>query len=37
LGVLREAIGASPLLGKDQVLARLEELHARFVAAIDWP
>jgi LAS superfamily LD-carboxypeptidase LdcB len=37
LGVLREAIGASPLLGKDQVLARLEELHARYVAAIDWP
>jgi LAS superfamily LD-carboxypeptidase LdcB len=37
LGVLREAIGTSPLLGKDQVLARLEELHARYVAAIDWP
>ena len=37
LGVLREAIGASPLLGKDQVLARLDELHARYVAAIDWP
>jgi LAS superfamily LD-carboxypeptidase LdcB len=35
--VLREAIGASPLLGKDQVLARLDELHARYVAAIDWP
>jgi LAS superfamily LD-carboxypeptidase LdcB len=35
--VLREAIGGSPLLGKDQVLARLEELHARYVAAIDWP
>jgi LAS superfamily LD-carboxypeptidase LdcB len=35
--VLREAIGGSPLLGKDQVLARLEELHTRYVAAIDWP
>ena len=35
--VLREAIGASSLLGKDQVLARLDELHARYVAAIDWP
>ncbi len=35
--VLREAIGASPLLGKDQVLARLDALHARYVAAIDWP
>jgi LAS superfamily LD-carboxypeptidase LdcB len=35
--VLREAVGASPLLGKDQVLARLDELHARYVAAIDWP
>jgi LAS superfamily LD-carboxypeptidase LdcB len=35
--VLREAIEASPLLGKDEVLARLDELHARYVAAIDWP
>jgi len=31
------AIGPSALLGKDQVLARLDELHARYVAAIDWP
>ena len=37
LGVLREAIGPSPLQGKDQVFARLDELHARYVAAIDWP
>jgi LAS superfamily LD-carboxypeptidase LdcB len=37
LGVLREAVAASMLLGKDEVLARLEELHARYVAAIDWP
>ncbi|MDP9084958.1 MAG: M15 family metallopeptidase [Pseudomonadota bacterium] len=35
--VLREAIDAAPLLGKEQVLARLEELHARYVAAIDLP
>ncbi len=36
-GVLREVIEAAPLLGKEQVLARLDELHARYVAAIDWP
>jgi LAS superfamily LD-carboxypeptidase LdcB len=35
--MLRQAIAAAPLLGKEQVLARLEELHARYVAAIDWP
>jgi LAS superfamily LD-carboxypeptidase LdcB len=35
--VLRAAIEPSPLLGKDQVFARLDELHARYVAAIDWP
>ncbi len=35
--VLRAAIAAAPLLGKEQVLARLDELHARYVAAIDWP
>jgi LAS superfamily LD-carboxypeptidase LdcB len=35
--VLREALEAAPLLGKDQVMARLDELHARYVAAIDWP
>lgn len=35
--VLRQAIAAAPLLGKEQVLARLEELHARYVEAIDWP
>lgn len=35
--VLKEAIGAAPLLGKEQVLARLGELHARYVTAIDWP
>ncbi|MGA2189721.1 MAG: M15 family metallopeptidase [Steroidobacteraceae bacterium] len=35
--VLRAALAAAPLLGKEQVLARLEALHARYVAAIDWP
>jgi len=36
-GVLHRAIAAAELLGKDAVLARLDELHARYVAAIDWP
>jgi LAS superfamily LD-carboxypeptidase LdcB len=36
-GVLRAALEAAPLSGKEQVLARLDELHARFVASIDWP
>jgi LAS superfamily LD-carboxypeptidase LdcB len=35
--VLHEAIAAAPLLGKVEVLARLDELHARYVATIDWP
>jgi LAS superfamily LD-carboxypeptidase LdcB len=35
--VLREAIAAAPLLGKEEVLGRLDELHARYVANIDWP
>jgi LAS superfamily LD-carboxypeptidase LdcB len=35
--MLRRVIAAAPLLGKDEVLARLDELHARYVAAIDWP
>jgi LAS superfamily LD-carboxypeptidase LdcB len=35
--VLRTAIAAAPLLGKEQVLARLDELHARYVDSIDWP
>jgi LAS superfamily LD-carboxypeptidase LdcB len=35
--VLHKAIAAAPLLGKDEVLARLDELHSRYVAAIDWP
>ena len=35
--VLREALLDAPLEGKDQVLERLDELHARYVCAIDWP
>jgi LAS superfamily LD-carboxypeptidase LdcB len=35
--VLQEAIAAAPLLGKETVLERIDELHARYVAAIDWP
>lgn len=35
--VLRSAIAGAPLKGKELVLARLDELHARYVAAIDWP
>ena len=37
LSVLRQALEAAPLLGKEEVLQRLEELHTRFVANIDWP
>ena len=35
--VLHKAIAAAPLLGKAEVLERLYELHARYVATIDWP
>jgi LAS superfamily LD-carboxypeptidase LdcB len=35
--VLCRAIAAAPLLGKEQILARLDALHARYVGAIDWP
>jgi LAS superfamily LD-carboxypeptidase LdcB len=35
--VLREALESAPLLGKERVLERLDELHARYVAAIDLP
>ncbi len=34
---LREALREAPLAGKDSVLERLEELHERYVARIDWP
>ncbi len=35
--VLRDALAEAPLLGKDEVMPRLDELHARYVDAIDWP
>ena len=35
--ILRAALGSAPLLGKEVVLARLAELHARYVAVIDLP
>jgi LAS superfamily LD-carboxypeptidase LdcB len=34
--VLHAAIAAAPLLGKELVLAQLDELHARYVATIDF-
>jgi LAS superfamily LD-carboxypeptidase LdcB len=34
---LRDALRDAPLAGKDEVLERLEELHERYVARIDWP
>jgi LAS superfamily LD-carboxypeptidase LdcB len=37
LPVLQAALADAPLAGKAQVMARLEELHARYVLAIDWP
>ena len=37
LEVLRAALAAAPLLGMEEVLVRLPALHARYVAAIDWP
>jgi LAS superfamily LD-carboxypeptidase LdcB len=35
--VLREALRDAPLCGKEHVLQRLEALHARYTACIDWP
>ena len=37
LQVLRDAIASAPLLGKETILQHLQELHARYVAAIDLP
>jgi LAS superfamily LD-carboxypeptidase LdcB len=34
---LRDALRDAPLAGRDFVLPRLEELHERYVARIDWP
>jgi hypothetical protein len=36
-GVLADALAGAPLEGKVEVMERLDELHARYVAAIDWP
>jgi LAS superfamily LD-carboxypeptidase LdcB len=35
--VLRAALANAPLLGRDHVMLQLDDLHARYVAAIDWP
>ena len=35
--VLRTALESAPLEGKREVMGRLDELHAHYVAAIDWP
>ncbi len=35
--VLREALDGADLFGREAVMARIEELHARYVASIDWP
>ncbi len=35
--VLREALERSELAGREAVLSRIEELHARYVSGIDWP
>ena len=37
LEILQEALADAPMLGKEYVLPRLDELHARYVARIDWP
>jgi LAS superfamily LD-carboxypeptidase LdcB len=35
--VLHKAIAVAPILGKDDILARLDALHSRYVSSIDWP
>ena len=35
--IWREALMGSALEGKEEVLSRLEEFHARYIMAIDWP
>jgi LAS superfamily LD-carboxypeptidase LdcB len=35
--VLHAAIAAAPLLGKELILPRIEELHARYIAAVEIP
>ncbi|MGB6307815.1 MAG: M15 family metallopeptidase [Steroidobacteraceae bacterium] len=36
-GVLHKALAASPILGKEEILAQLDALHERYVGSIDWP
>ena len=36
-GMLSETLAGAPLCGKDEVLAQIDALHARYVARIDWP
>jgi LAS superfamily LD-carboxypeptidase LdcB len=36
-GLLRDALSEADLAGKRYVLERIEELHTRYVAGIDWP
>ena len=36
-GLLRDTLSQADLAGKEHVLERIEELHARYVAGIDWP
>ncbi len=35
--LLRDTLREADLAGREQVLSRIEELHARYVAGIDWP
>lgn len=37
VALLRDALGAAALLGKEHVLERLDELHSRYVATVDLP
>jgi hypothetical protein len=37
VALLRAVIAAAPLLGKEEVLPRLDEIHSRYVASIDLP
>jgi LAS superfamily LD-carboxypeptidase LdcB len=36
-GILRDALASADLAGKPAVLSRIDDLHARYVATIDWP
>jgi LAS superfamily LD-carboxypeptidase LdcB len=37
VGILHDALAQAPLLGKEVVLPRIEELHARYVASVEIP